>query len=264
MLDIIGKTLYGNQNKVSEYRVARYDDNANGDSSVNAVGTDDNTGGDLISLMTGRYYEMNNNVLMTMLTMLGSIFTPTNLNKIPKLELRVFYATKYSGGAWSTPNSNMVSIANSIKQWMVSPVSASANGKTVLPTAPSSIGLHVDPKNIKIITVDMDDKSTDKIPSKAAHNFAKTLYTDNAMYANEEAALFEGVVDIWVSFSDPADTVETQPTGKTVNDQSLQQKMEQLQKDIDTRVNQIQQMNNANVDTSGSQGNSSGNNSQVA
>jgi hypothetical protein len=255
MLDIIGKGLYTNRYQANLIRHERHG-NASGDvhlASLVSDGSTGNIGGTAIaSLVGGTYGDQNRKSLGNLMLATTGLLTPTALGQDLNIQVRIYYNNQQGSSA----NTDLQSVANSIKEWIVSPGKSSFNldGQSILPdmSAPSLISAD----HVSVVTIDLGDPAVTQSPSSQAWNLARTLaYTsgvplnapspgsDSGSGANtqvlaqqERDSLFNKVIDIWATFTPAEENVTEAPTNP--DSQSSQDELNKYIEDFKKRLGQ--------------------------
>jgi hypothetical protein len=239
MLDVVGKMLYSRKRDANLYRVARYDDNANGDVSVSAIalntGSASNIAGEatytatIADLTTGKYGDKNRKILDNALVAISGLFSPTYSTKNAKLDIRYFYNSEQG----FAPSSDLKNIADAIKTWMISPTQGTlfkSDGQDVLPQK-DNLGVSLNFKQVSVTPVDLS-KRTSNIPSKDALAYARLLSADGVSQLTSDVnnntppelyCLYNGILDLWVKFEEPDEVLSTQYPGTENTNQKAQQ-----------------------------------------
>lgn len=241
MLDIVGKSLYSNRNLSSDYRSARFDDDANGDISLSTIIFDNrfNTNGNISDLLTGTFGDKNRKNLANILLSITGIFSPNNLNQVPTIDIRIYHNSSFG----IPENATLKNLAQEIINWIKNPTQNSLfNTNELLPHTSLNNGISLTDDQVKISSIDLSGDTTHS-PSKLAISAARSLGTNDTQFnlsddlaafdisgqdAANIGALFSSVFDIWLTFSDPVLTLDTQKSGISVNDQLTQQQIQQL------------------------------------
>ncbi len=237
ILDIVGKSLYNNKYLSSEYRNARFEDNANGETSLNAIGFDNRNvfTGAIADLVVGPVGEANRKVLSNILIAAAGIFNPQNLDKIPTIEIRTYK----NDNLGISENKQLTTLASAIKQWLINPTKGALfNDKTSLVPDQIPSSICISENNVDISLVDLG-KNTTEAPSKAAMNVARFISSNNSQVQSdlvnlndlnspEVSVLFSSVIDIWLKFKDSTESVATQPAGVTTDSQYQKKALAQL------------------------------------
>ena len=224
MLDIIGKSLYSNRHQANLVRHVRHG-YASGETPITTLITNNNSfDSSLGNLINGTFGEQNRKNLTNMVMAASGILTP-NIGKNPVLELRIYHK--------SVADSGLVNIANQVKGWVINP-SAQALGGELLPDANFAGGIGLDPENIRVITIDMSKTENPQSPSPNAWHLirnavdTKPFPFNPAQSSQEESVLFHNIIDIWVTFEDIVDTVETSKNGSIATSQQAIEKNNKL------------------------------------
>ncbi len=253
ILDIIGKGLYTNRHQANLIRHERYG-NASGDTHLATLVNDNNVGnfgGAAIgSLVSGSYGDQNRKNLTNLLLATTGLLSPSALGQDLNLQIRIYFNSKQGHNV----NSDLQTIANSIKEWVVNPAKSSFNldGQTILPdlTAPSLIS----PDKITIIPIDLGNTSVTQSPSSQAWNLARTvaftggISTDDSrgsdinednpqiLVQQETSALFNKIIDVWATFTTPDENVTEIPS--TTDNQSAQEELNNYLDNFKKRLGQ--------------------------
>ncbi len=216
MLDIIGKSLYSSRHKANLVRHVRQG-NAAGETPITTLITDNNANNSTLEgLVSGTFGEQNRKNLTNMVLAAAGILTP-NMGKNPILELRVFYK--------GSVDSNLVGIAGEVADWVTNPTAQSL-GDELLPDANFNGGIGLDPSNIRVTPIDISKTQNPQSPSSQAWNLIRNAVNTKpfpfnpAQTTQEESVLFHNIIDIWVTFEDIVDTVQTSKNGAVANNQS--------------------------------------------
>jgi hypothetical protein len=220
MLDIIGKSLYSSRHQANLVRHVRQG-NAAGETPITTLITNNSADNSTLEgLVSGTFGEQNRKNLTNMVLAASGILTP-NMGKNPVLELRIFYK--------GSVDSNLVGIAGEVADWVVNPTAQSLGGD-LLPDANFSGGIGLDPSNIRVIPIDISNTQNPQSPSSQAWNLIRNVVGANTNIGfdpvnpdektQEETVLFHNIIDIWVTFEDIVDTVETSKNGAVANNQS--------------------------------------------
>lgn len=215
MLDIIGKSLYSNRHQANLVRHVRHG-HASGETPITTLITNNNSlDSSLGNLINGTFGEQNRKNLTNMVMAASGILTP-NMGKNPILELRIYHK--------STADSGLTTIADEVKNWVVNP-SAQALGGELLPDANFAGGIGLDPKNIRVVPIDISKDTTPQSPSQNAWHLirnavdSKPFPFNPAETTQEQSVLFHNIIDIWVTFEDIVASTETSKNGSIQNNQ---------------------------------------------
>jgi len=263
-LDIIGKALYSNKHEaelVRQVRHGRVDDSTHIGTLVfdNSVSIVNNADG-LKALVSGEYAETNKQTLSNILLMTSGLLTPSKSSKELKLEVRIYKNSDTSISLIS--NSNLKRVAQGVRGWVIDPSSKVFGEDTLIPVSenpPSINGNKID-----LTEVDLNPAIQNEIrsPSSLAWSSARSIAassnisvetpittqenevgqtggtvseetqtdaTSNALIDRERKALVNSVIDIWVTFNDPAQVLQSSKQPTETN-QAAQQEQEQINK----------------------------------
>ena len=264
-LDIIGKALYANRHQAELSRQVRHGrvDNSNHigtlifDSNLSVNGT----GEALKALVSGEFGDVNRQTLSNMLLIISGVLTPSTFGKVLNLEIRTYKNTDSVVNLQDS--ANLATVANAVKEWVIDPSNPSFNdGETLIPV--SEDPPKIDPERVRPLVVDLNPGLVEETrsPSTQAWSVARSIAassnistsSEETITAQEETAgetgaetiedaktdaeqqattkretraLIFSVVDIWVTFTDPAQVLQSSKTAPG-NDQASQQEQEQI------------------------------------
>jgi len=205
MLDIIGKALYSKKHNANLVRHVRQG-YANGEIPITSLITENNiANSDMDNLIGGTFGNQNRKNLINMVVSASGILTP-NVGKKPVLELRIYYN--------SAADTNLINIANTVHDWILNPTSKSLGGD-LLPDAKYDGKIGLNPEDIKVVQVKLDDTSVSASPSPQAWNLVRNAIDTKpfpfnpAIETQEQNVLFHNIIDAWVTFEDIPQTVAT-------------------------------------------------------
>lgn len=256
--DIIGKALYSNRHQaelVRQVRHGRVDETSHLNSLIydNNVPVGSQTEA-LKALVNGNYGEQNTKSLSEMLLMISSLVSQSRAGKVLTLELRVYQNSDSQVGL--SANQNLQRVAQAVRNWVIDPTSFSLDGETLLPT--ENKPPQINPNKIRLQAVDLNPaiEAETRSPSSLAWSAARAIAArsnipisdvgsltgqqeanrpsggsvsegdqpgvpDTALMNRERQALVNSVIDVWVSFQDAEDVIQTSksPTGDSQADQ---------------------------------------------
>lgn len=233
ILDIVGKGLYTNKNQANLARHNRHGV-SNGDVPITVVSFDDQSSdtSSIEGLVSGSYGNQNRKSLANTLLAATGALTPTTYGNKAIIELRTYFDSK-TGGA----DSNINSLADSIKTWILNPTKSSLGDGSLLPdqSVDEINNVNIGSDSIQIVTVDLSDTSDARSPSQNAINRAKEISSNSEFFLGADTinvdpikkALFAKVVDIWVTFNSQTQYSQISKTPEQANSESAQQNLEQ-------------------------------------
>jgi len=232
-LDIIGKTLYSKSYSANLLRHVRSDP-ANGDRDITVLVIDNNSNPDNVSkdtmsaisgsslsqLINGSYGEQNRKNLVKVIMTLAGGFSP-NSNKIPKIQLRIYY----NSNAGIDPSSNLFAVAGEVKAWMANPQKSIGKGDQLITAEELPPTFNVGQSQIEVLAVDRSDPQS---PSSGAWSIARSLVKNGSINSggigndcvlDEELKLFNNIIDIWVTYEDIESQLSTSATNNPITSQ---------------------------------------------
>lgn len=238
ILDIVGKGLYTNKNQADLARHNRHGV-SNGDVSVTVVSFDNQPDSDNTSiegLVSGSYGSQNRKSLANALLAASGALTPTTYGSKATIELRTYFDSKVGQA-----DSNLSSLASSIKSWILNPTKASLGDGSLLPdqSVDEINNVNVSSDSIQVVQIDLSDSSDARSPSQSAINRAKEISATSGIPSLQSSggtditsldpikqALFTKVVDVWVTFEPQTQTSEISKNPDQ-SSQAAQQNLEQ-------------------------------------
>lgn len=261
-LDIIGKGLYSHRHQAELVRHVRHE-RADGYSHLTILTRDtsepifEGEFNNVKNLVNGKFGEQNRKNLSNMLLSTTGLLTPTSLNQVLNIEIRIYKNTHPSINA--KKSNTLEKVANSVKSWVTNPSKLSLDG-SVIPDPDSPL---IDAKHVSVITIDLNPEvSETRSPSAQAWAMARNnIAVDNlplieqAITAFAEAGAQKGVpisesqqsdiveaeqakrevkslintiIDIWITFSDKNDVIEGNKKTGSPSNQSEKENQEKL------------------------------------
>ena len=228
MLDIIGKGLYTNRHQSNLIRHARHG-TGNAETPLTILVNDPTvgSGSSLTQLLSGAYGVQNRNNLVAVSQAASGLLAPTLYGDQIALEFRVYYNTN---AGFSSADSNLMNLANSVVDWLKNPSKNSQNndGSSIIPDNLADVNINT--KNVTVVGVDIS--KSDEVrssPSSQAWNIARAVVlsggtpisvtpvgdpsqaNQNQLAQQEMKSLFTNVIDVWATFTPPTTGV-TQTT----------------------------------------------------
>lgn len=257
ILDIVGKILYNQRNVLNSFRSNRFD-NANGDIPIGTLIYENKEFGSLIdpfteqnisALIAGNYGPQNQRVLSNFLLSLTGALNPVGFRRQKvTLQLRVFFSSTRTGDV----EENLVTIANSVRNWLRNPEqkSISPNKSLISFDDTQKTGDFRIPEDVvEIITVDVSGETEDS-PSASAWSAVRTLRRSNGSPSSEfepdegnqesleqDKLLYKHIIDAWLVFEDVVETDDTSAPGTDNTNQAAQEAQERLEAAREKRTN---------------------------
>lgn len=238
ILDIVGKGLYTNKNQADLARHNRHGV-SNGDVPVTVVSFDnqpDSNNTSIEGLVSGGYGNQNRKSLANALLAATGALTPTTYGSKATIELRTYFDSKIGSA-----DSNLSSLAGSIKTWILNPTKSSLGDGSLLPdqSVDEINNVSISSDSIQAVEIDLSDTSDARSPSQSALNRAKEISATSGIPSPSSSggqdivnldpvkqALFTKVVDIWVTFTPQTQTSQVSKNPEQAQSESAQQNLE--------------------------------------
>lgn len=238
MLDIVGKALYSKRHQSNLIRHNRHG-HPSGETPITSIVVDQSATFDDLDpmnrLVSGKLGQQNVKNLANIVVAASGILTP-NLGKQPIIELRIYYNSETGG----SPDPTLLQTAEAIRNWIVNPASKQLGSDSLLPDPNLKDGSSLDIDNIKVLPVNKTDPQS---PSSGAWHLIRNLIDSNtisspsfnATVPQEEIALYQNVIDVWVTFKDIPKTTETSRSSSNAVSQFNQDQTNKLNKNFSGR-----------------------------